>query len=54
MRLDLDFSEFIALLLDHELALLVVGGYAVATHGHHAIQATLTCGSSSIERTLRD
>jgi hypothetical protein len=34
MRLDPDFSEFIALLLDHEVALLVVGGYAVAAHGH--------------------
>lgn len=34
MRLDPDFNEFIALLLDHEVAFLVVGGYAVAAHGH--------------------
>jgi predicted nucleotidyltransferase len=34
MRLDPDFSEFIELLLDHEVAFLVVGGYAVAAHGH--------------------
>lgn len=34
MRLDPDFSEFIALLLGNEVAFLVVGGYAVAAHGH--------------------
>lgn len=34
MRLDRDFSEFIALLCDHDVRFLVVGGYAVAAHGH--------------------
>lgn len=34
MRLDRDFSEFIALLAAHEVRFLVVGGYAVAAHGH--------------------
>lgn len=34
MRLDRDFSEFIGLLRDHEVRFLVVGGYAVAAHGH--------------------
>lgn len=34
MSLYPDFSEFIGLLLDHDVAFLVVGGYAVAAHGH--------------------
>lgn len=34
MRLDPDFSEFIALLRAHEARFLIVGGYAVAFHGH--------------------
>jgi hypothetical protein len=34
MRLDQDFSEFIELLLANDVAFMVVGGYAVAAHGH--------------------
>jgi hypothetical protein len=34
MHLDRDFSEFIACLRDHDVRFLVVGGYAVAAHGH--------------------
>lgn len=34
MRLDRDFSEFIELLRAHDVRFLVVGGYAVAAHGH--------------------
>lgn len=34
MRLDPDFSEFIGLLNEHEVDYLVVGGHAVALHGH--------------------
>lgn len=34
MRLDPDFSEFIGLLLANEVEFMVVGGYAVAVHGH--------------------
>jgi hypothetical protein len=34
MRLDPGFSEFTALLLDHEVAFLVVGGFAIAARGH--------------------
>ena len=34
MRLDRDFSEFIGFLSAHEVRFLVVGGYAVAVHGH--------------------
>lgn len=34
MRLDPDFSEFIELLLANDVAFMVVGGYAVAAHGH--------------------
>lgn len=34
MELDPDFSEFISLCVTHEVRFLVVGGYAVAAHGH--------------------
>ena len=34
MRLDRDFSEFIGCLRAREVRFLVVGGYAVAAHGH--------------------
>ena len=34
MVLSPDFEEFVALLNDHEVRYLVVGGYAVAFHGH--------------------
>lgn len=34
MRLDPDFSEFIACCVEREVRFLVVGGYAVAAHGH--------------------
>ena len=34
MALNSDFKEFIELLNTHEVAYLVVGGYAVAFHGH--------------------
>ncbi|MEQ9105000.1 MAG: hypothetical protein RIE53_09890 [Rhodothermales bacterium] len=34
MNLSPDFKEFIALLTSHEVRFLVVGGYAVAFHGH--------------------
>ncbi len=34
MELDRDFSEFIASCAAHEVRFLIVGGYAVAVHGH--------------------
>lgn len=34
MQLDQDFNEFVASLLDHDVRFLIVGGYAVAAHGH--------------------
>lgn len=34
MKLDHDFSEFIGCLIAREVEFLVVGGYAVAAHGH--------------------
>lgn len=34
MRLNRDFSEFIACFAAHEVRYLIVGGYALATHGH--------------------
>lgn len=34
MQLDPNFNEFVELLLGNEVRFLVVGGYAVAAHGH--------------------
>lgn len=34
MELDRDFSEFIASCTAHDVRFLIVGGYAVAAHGH--------------------
>ncbi len=34
MRLDLEFSEFIACCAAREVRFLIVGGYALAVHGH--------------------
>jgi hypothetical protein len=34
MHLDPDFSEFVACLRAHDVRFMVVGGYAVAAHGH--------------------
>jgi hypothetical protein len=34
MELDRDFSEFIASCVAHNVRFLIVGGYAVAAHGH--------------------
>jgi hypothetical protein len=34
MELNRDFNEFLACLTDHDIQFLVVGGYAVAAHGH--------------------
>ena len=34
MRLDRDFSEFIACCVARDVRFLIVGGYAVAAHGH--------------------
>jgi hypothetical protein len=34
MELDRDFSEFIECCVDREVRFLIVGGYALAAHGH--------------------
>lgn len=34
MELNRDFSEFIACFVAHDVRFLIVGGYAVAAHGH--------------------
>ena len=34
MELNRDFSEFIACFVGHDVRFLIVGGYAVAAHGH--------------------
>ena len=34
MELNRDFSEFIASCIAHDVRFMIVGGYAVAAHGH--------------------
>lgn len=41
MHLDPNFLEFIGLLNEHDVRFLVVGGYAVALHGHPRYTADL-------------
>lgn len=41
MELDPNFLEFIELLAEHEAKFLIVGGYAVAVHGHPRYTADL-------------
>ena len=35
MNLNQDFQEFVELFVAHEVEFLIVGGYALAAHGHH-------------------
>jgi hypothetical protein len=34
MNLNQDFQEFIELFISHNVRFMIVGGYAVAAHGH--------------------
>jgi hypothetical protein len=34
MNLNQDFQEFVELFVAHEVEFLIVGGYALAAHGH--------------------
>ena len=34
MNLNQDFQEFVKLFVAHEVEFLIVGGYALAAHGH--------------------
>ena len=56
MTLHPDFREFIQLLNDHSVRYLVVGGYAVALHGHPRYTKDLDvwaeADSENIERLL--
>ncbi len=57
MHLDRDFSEFIECLRAREVRFLVVGGYAVAAHGHPRytgdLDVWLLVGSENAMRLLR-
>ena len=56
MTLHPDFREFIQLLNDHSVRYLVVGGYAVALHGHPRytkdLDVWVEADSENIERLL--
>ena len=56
MTLHPDFREFIQLLNDHSVRYLVVGGYAVALHGHPRytkdLDVWVKSGSENIKRLL--
>ena len=41
MELDRDFKEFIALLNEHQVEYLIVGGYAVVAYGYHRFTGDL-------------
>jgi hypothetical protein len=45
MRLNRDFQEFVAALSSRDVRFLIVGGYAVAAHGHP--RYTPSCNSDS-------
>jgi hypothetical protein len=51
MRLDPDFREFIECCVAREVRFLIVGGYAVAVHGHPRSPKTSTCGCGWIRAT---
>ena len=50
MELDWNFSEFIALLRAHDARFLIVGGYAVALHGHPRYTADLNVWVAADQR----
>lgn len=61
MDLDPNFREFIGLLRAHEARFLIVGGYAVALHGHPRYTADLDVwllvderNAEAVVRALRD
>ena len=53
MELDPNFSEFIALLRVHEARFLIVGGYAVALHGHPRYTADLDVWLAADDRNAQ-
>lgn len=52
-----DFVEFLRLLAEHDVRHVVVGGYAVAHHGHpratQDLDIAVTTGSDNVERLVR-
>lgn len=61
MRLDPDFREFVELLLANDVSFMVVGGYAVAAHGHPRYTGGLDiwilidqANAEKLTQTLRD
>ena len=52
MELDKDFREFVALLAQHDVRYMIVGGYALAAHG--VPRATGDLGIKEIDLTSPD
>ena len=46
-----DFNEFIGLLNAHAVEYLVVGGYAIAVHGHPRYTGDIASGSGRSAKT---
>ena len=44
MNLNQDFQEFVELFVAHEVEFLIVGGYALAAHGHPRYTKDLAIG----------
>jgi hypothetical protein len=57
MRLSQDFKEFLQFLNDNDVRYLVIGGYAVALHGHPRytkdLDVWIECESGNAERLVR-
>jgi hypothetical protein len=57
MNLNKDFQEFVKLFVAHEVQFLIVGGYALAAHGHPRYTKDLDVwvwlGSENAQRVLR-
>ena len=51
MELNRDFSEFIASCVTHDVRFMIVGGYAVAAHGHPRFTKDLDVWVWSTSRT---
>lgn len=53
MVLNQDFKEFIQSLNEHSVRYLIIGGYAVAFHGHPRYTKDLDVLGLGIEKALR-
>ena len=51
MNLNHDFKEFVGYFIAHDVRFMIVGGYAVAAHGHPRYTKDLTYGFRPMRAT---